>query len=135
MRVINKIIVHCSDSEFGDSKIIDKWHKERGFNSIGYHYVILNGATSSNSYDGKMDGKIEFGRQLSEAGAHCSGQNSDSIGICLIGKNKFTQHQFFSLQILVEYLRLTIKQDLSTYGHNYYNALKTCPNFRLEDVL
>ena len=43
MREIKKIIIHCSDSEFGDAALIDKWHKERGWTGIGYHYVILNG--------------------------------------------------------------------------------------------
>ena len=35
-----------------DAKIIDKWHKERGWSGIGYHYVI------------KRDGQIELGRPI-----------------------------------------------------------------------
>lgn len=39
----------------------------------GYHFVVL------------PDGTIETGRYLSEIGAHVSGQNSRSIGICYVG--------------------------------------------------
>ena len=43
MRKINEIIIHCSATKEGkDFKAadIDRWHRERGFNKIGYHYVI-----------------------------------------------------------------------------------------------
>ena len=57
---------------------IDRWHRERGFREIGYHYVI------------RLDGRIETGRDLSEPGrfeqgAHSRGENDASIGICYVG--------------------------------------------------
>ena len=52
---------------------IDCWHRERGFNGIGYHYVI------------RLDGKLEKGRDVTLAGAHCKGWNERSVGICYIG--------------------------------------------------
>ena len=76
MRNIDSIIVHCSATKAGQdftAADIDCWHRERGFNGIGYHYVI------------RLDGKLEKGRDVSLAGAHCRGWNERSVGICYIG--------------------------------------------------
>ena len=76
MRKIDSIIVHCSATKAGQdftAADIDRWHRERGFNGIGYHYVI------------RLDGKLEKGRDVSLTGAHCKGWNERSIGICYIG--------------------------------------------------
>lgn len=76
MRRINYIIIHCSATKAGrdfHAKDIDKWHRERGFDEIGYNVVV------------DLDGKVEKGRDISKPGAHCKGHNSDSIGICYIG--------------------------------------------------
>ena len=51
MREISKIILHCSDSEWGSASVIDQWHKERGWTEIGYHYVITNGQTEPKKYN------------------------------------------------------------------------------------
>lgn len=76
MRNIDSIIVHCSATKAGldfTATDIDRWHRERGFNGIGYHYVI------------RLDGKLEKGRDVTLAGAHCKGWNERSVGICYIG--------------------------------------------------
>lgn len=76
MRRIDEIIIHCSDSPEGrndKAEDIRKWHKARGFNDIGYHFVI------------DLDGTIEPCRPIEQAGAHCTGHNRNSIGICYIG--------------------------------------------------
>ena len=76
MRQINYIIIHCSATKAGQdfrAKDIDRWHRERGWDGIGYHKVI------------DLDGTIEPGRSETKPGAHCKGHNSDSIGICYIG--------------------------------------------------
>lgn len=76
MRKIDSIIIHCSATKAGQNFTatdIDRWHRERGFNGIGYHYVI------------RLDGKLEKGRDVSLSGAHCKGWNERSIGICYIG--------------------------------------------------
>lgn len=82
-RTITDLIVHCTATKPGakvNVDVIDGWHKERGFKKqpqsgriCGYHFVVL------------PDGTIETGRYLSEIGAHVSGQNSRSIGICYVG--------------------------------------------------
>lgn len=75
-RTINEIIVHCSATKEGQDFTVDdiaKWHKQRGFNAIGYHYVVYR------------DGSVHNGRSVNISGAHCTGHNTHSIGICYIG--------------------------------------------------
>ncbi len=76
MRKINLIVVHCSATKEGVPVTvadITKWHKQRGFATIGYHYVVY------------ADGTVHEGRPESQVGAHVSGYNSNSIGICYVG--------------------------------------------------
>jgi N-acetylmuramoyl-L-alanine amidase len=76
MRKINEIIVHCAATREGRAFTVEditRWHKARGFATIGYHYVIYR------------DGSIHKGRPLEQIGAHCVGHNKHSIGICYIG--------------------------------------------------
>ena len=76
MREITKIIIHCTATRPGQDVTVDiitRWHKQRGFRTIGYHYFI------------DYDGHIHEGRQLSQAGAHVRGHNATSIGIAFAG--------------------------------------------------
>ena len=77
MREINKIIVHCSatrENENFEVSEIRKWHVEgRGWSDIGYHFYI------------DLYGQIHKGRDIAKMGAHCKGQNRNSIGICYCG--------------------------------------------------
>ncbi len=99
MRQINKIIVHCSATKRSQNisaAIIRSWHMTRKpvpFSDIGYHFYIRKG------------GILETGRPLERSGAHCKGENHDSIGICLEGglaedgtpENNFDEDQFNAL--------------------------------------
>lgn len=108
------VIIHCSDSSFGNAALITKWHVvEREFDMIGYHYVILNGLLSPYKNHSYFDGHIETGRpldddddmELDERGAHAFGYNS-GVGICLIGlSGTFTAAQLRALSHLVARLR------------------------------
>ena len=126
MRKITKIIVHCADIPEGrDDKAADirRWHKARGFNDIGYHYVI------------DLDGTIEPGRDVSVAGAHCTGHNADSIGVCYIGgadtdmkpKDTRTEEQKTALRLLLKYL-VQKHPGAKIYGHRDFSN-KSCPSF------
>ena len=126
MRLINEIIIHCSATKAGqdfDVNDIDRWHKERGWKGVGYHYVI------------KLDGTIQEGRPLDQIGAHCTGHNKKSIGICYIGgldksgkpKDTRTVAQKESLRLLVNQL-LERFPGSKVYGHNEF-APKHCPCF------
>ena len=126
-RNIKELIVHCSATPEGkDFTVSDikKWHLQRGFSDIGYHYVIYR------------DGSINKGRDESISGAHCTGHNTISIGICYIGgvasdgktpKDTRTDAQKKSLikflkELKAKYPKATI------HGHKEY-ANKACPSF------
>ena len=122
MRKIDEIIIHCSDSdrpEHDDIKVIDQWHKERGFKKVGYHYFI------------KKNGDLQIGREESEMGAHCASHNQNSIGICLHGKKDLpTWEQTRTLLFLCRELMTKYDIDpMNIHGHREYNEHKTCPNF------
>ncbi|MDZ7831646.1 MAG: N-acetylmuramoyl-L-alanine amidase [Desulfobacterales bacterium] len=129
---IKKIIIHCSDSDWGSVAEIDRWHVARGFDMIGYHYVITNGCVAYNdAYDPDYDGMTRQGRRLDQVGAHCRGENYDSIGICLIGRHHFTARQLCQslpdlLCSLFDIKTLTSIDQI--YGHADFNPHKTCPN-------
>lgn len=132
-RLINKIILHCSDTEEGKdfrAKDIKQWHtakppKGNGWKDIGYNYVI------------DIDGTVETGRNIDEIPAHCKGQNANSIGICYIGgkkngklKDTRNEAQKLSMYKLVKELMIKYHIDItSVYTHNFFDRSKTCPNF------
>lgn len=120
LKDIKLLVVHCSDSD--DSKTlsafdIHKMHLKFGWNGIGYHKVI------------NRSGKIENGRPEYWIGAHVKGKNNISLGVCLIGRNKFTIKQFISLEkVLRKWKSLYPKAKI--VGHrDTGNTDKTCPNF------
>ena len=131
MRKINEVILHCSATPEGKdfkAKDIRKWHKEKGWQDIGYHYVI------------DLDGTIEPGRDVDIIGAHCLNHNANSIGICYIGgcdknmqaKDTRTQAQKDALLDLVFLLLQQYKLPLSAVKGHYTYSSKFCPCFTNE---
>lgn len=136
IRTIRKIIMHCSDSTYGDASVIDVWHQQRGWSGIGYHYVVTNGRRrSTSSYRLQDDGVIEPGRPLEQIGAHCKGHNRDSIGICLVSKDGNVRvPQLVKAVALVRHL-VAIHPQLSNddvRAHYEFNPGKTCPGFPIQ---
>lgn len=142
MKKIEKIILHCSDSEFGTTITIDGWHRARGWSKIGYAGVILNGWVKSDFYDMASDGAWEWGRAVDsdqwlepdEVGAHALGLNSTTIGVCLIGKHQFTKAQFeeakYRINAMLHQWGLNSSDVLGHYQVDH--AGKTCPNIDME---
>ncbi len=122
------IIIHCSDSKFGNAQTIEDWHKQRNWSDIGYHFVILNGQIENNTYLDFMDGMIESGRDIDKNGAHARGYNN-YIGICLIGIDTFTDNQFRSLANMIKWLMRKFHFSLDEVMGHYDVSSKTCPNF------
>ncbi len=126
-RTINEIIVHCSATPEGKDFTVEditRWHKQRGFTTIGYHYVVYR------------DGSVHDGRDVNVSGAHCTGHNSHSIGICYIGgvaadgktaKDSRTESQKTSLLKLLKDLKRSYPS-ASIRGHRDF-ANKACPSF------
>ena len=127
MRKITEIIVHCSATPEGkDFTVADitRWHKARKFVTIGYHYVIYR------------NGEVHNGRPERQVGAHCTGHNSYSIGICYIGgvakdgktpKDTRTSAQKLALERLLKHLKERFP-NATIRGHRDF-AAKACPSF------
>jgi len=132
--MINTITIHCSASPNGKSFRIadcDSWHKERGFQRnarwmnlyrpelkhVGYQYWI------------GIDGLVEKGRECEETGAHVAGHNTNNIGICMCGTNKFSKAQWNALTLLVSDL-IKAYPITTILGHKEWpDVHKECPGF------
>lgn len=127
------IVVHCSLSKPSmnvDAKVIDRWHREKGWLKIGYAKVILR------------NGTIEQGREDDEFQAHAVEINDRSTSVCLVGglsednknEDNFTAEQWESLkEVLTNWVEKY--PNARIIGHNEINPKKTCPNFDVQDYL
>ena len=136
-RNIKELIVHCSATPEGEDFTVEQirqWHtlpkpKGNGWSDIGYHYIIYR------------DGSIHAGRAESVSGAHTTGHNTCSIGICYIGgcpdrtvanwqhksKDTRTPQQKLALVKLLKELKKKYP-GAKIYGHRDF-ANKPCPSF------
>lgn len=122
---IEYLVVHCSDSPHGrgdGAPDIHQWHIQKGWDCIGYHRVITE------------TGQVQQGRPAYLQGAHCYGYNSKSLGVCLIGKDSFTDLQFAALKgVLSAWMHVYPKAKV--VGHYELNTGKTCPNFGVQKLV
>lgn len=125
-----RFTVHCSDTKNGEpcpASEIKKWHIEKGWSDIGYHMVIQPNGTKEN------------GRSLTEQGAHVEGENEGNIGICLVGRDKFTKEQFISLRSFIDDVSMIYDiRPWKIYCHNEFESArkqgKTCPNMDSHNI-
>lgn len=129
----NFIVVHCaatSPSMDIGAKEIDRWHRQRGWLGIGYHFVI------------RRNGTVEEGRHIDKAGAHAVNYNNKSVGVCLVGGVKedkktpeanFTNEQYKALVALLKRLKEKYPS-AKIIGHNEI-AAKACPSFNVQNWL
>lgn len=124
---IKRIILHHSGVTVLQSvETIHNYHKNtNGWAGIGYHFYI------------RKDGSIYKGRPLECVGAHASGSNSDSIGVCCEGNfevEQMPEAQKNSLTELINYLIENYSIE-KIQGHKDVNST-SCPgaNFPLEEM-
>ena len=127
MRKIDMIIVHCTATPRGrdvTAAEVDRWHRMRGFDGIGYHFLV------------RLDGTVERGRPVEKAGAHCKGYNTRSIGVvyaggvesdCVTPADTRTEAQKTALRQLIDRLRSDYGIE-RVHGHRDF-AAKACPSF------
>lgn len=130
-RHINLVVVHCSATPDANSLFtrgadgallrtpvqeIDAWHAQRGFHranqarlrfnptlsAIGYHLVIYR------------NGAIASGRAFAEIGAHVRGHNIRSLGICMLGIERYSTQQWASLANVVRDIEHAFKRRIVT---------------------
>ena len=130
MRTINEIIIHCTATPEGREVTVEelrRWHRAKGWADVGYHYVIY------------LDGSVHEGRPVWQSGAHTSGHNAHSIGVCYVGgcdakmqpKDTRTALQKASMLNLLKKL-LTLYPGATLHGHREY-AAKACPSFDVKE--
>ena len=126
-QITDTIVIHCTqtpkDMEV-DVEKVTQWHKDRGFDTIGYHYLI------------KRDGTLQVGRDEDVVGAHAVAVNGTSIGVALAGggtpnmgwENNFAPIQFETLKTIL----LKLKEEYGIekiIGHYEVDDKKECPSF------
>lgn len=131
-RHIDRVFLHCSASDakgkdyekHGLAETIERWHRQRGWAQIGYHYVI------------DKEGNIITGRGLERTPAAQSGHNAHTIAICLHGLDKcrFTESQYGALRRLCKAIDGGVKRDRTFHGHCEVSR-KACPVFDYKQVL
>jgi len=117
---VRYLVVHCSDTPDDEpltARDIHSMHLGFGWHGVGYHRVI------------NRDGVVEQGRPDYWIGAHVYGHNEESVGVCLIGRNQFTDLQFDSLEVVLREWTLKYPK-AEVVGHcDFEYTEKTCPNF------
>lgn len=128
---VREVILHCAAinsgqfdgmSAFQVFSVINRWHRERGFKSFGYHGLFM------------PDGTWLSGRPFDEIGAHCKERNRGTLGFLLIESRKIDEIRRFCDYFTPEQAsalrsRLAEIEGVHTVtGHNHY-AAKLCPGF------
>lgn len=128
------IVVHCSATkptmDIGAAEI-ERWHRQRSFLAIGYHYVI------------RRDGTVEKGRPEDTVGSHVQGHNSTTVGVCLVGgidskgksQDNFTPDQFAALQNLLRELKGRYPTAEIKGHRDFPGVAKDCPCFDVKSWL
>ena len=124
------IIIHHTATDEGSALLLDESHRNRGWNGLGYHFLINNGT------QGKPDGHIEASLRWihQENGAHCkaSNMNAKGIGIAIVGNcsnEKPSQKQLetliYTVNVLKKYYNIPTRNIM---GHRDVPGANTeCP--------
>lgn len=118
-RPIDRVFIHCSASdrpEHDSWAVIDRWHREKGWAGIGYHFFI------------RKDGTLETGRDIEKTPAAQENHNLRTIAICLHGLEapNFTEAQFRTLRGLCLDIDDAFRGAMTFHGHREV-ARKECP--------
>ena len=104
---------------------IHSWHLNNGWIGCGYNLIIYK------------DGTVHEGRPLNAVGAHASGHNSRSVGVCCIGRydiETMPQAQLDAARQVQAYLK-GLYPGAATKRHKDVNAT-SCPgkNFPFSEI-
>ena len=102
-----KIVLHHAEASICTVQQIHSWHLGNGWSGIGYHFFV------------RKDGTIYRGRPENAIGAHVSGANTNTLGICAEGSYMteiMPTAQLNAIKWLIQYLDNKYEQ-LPIYGH------------------
>lgn len=127
-RASTKYIILHHRAGNGDAKSIHNQHLKNGWCGIGYHFYV------------RKDGSVFRGRPIDTVGAHTSGSNSVSVGICFEGNyhssnKEMPLSQLKAGQELIAYIK-GIYKDAQIKKHSDFQAT-ACPGqyFPFDDVI
>lgn len=122
------IALHHAQAVTCSAYDIDRWHKNNGWSGIGYHFFV------------RKDGSIYCGRPLNALGAHVTGMNDRSIGICAEGDyhnvdTNMPQAQKHAIAELLDYLKTNYYPNAKIVGHREIGS-SDCPGkyYPLEEL-
>lgn len=125
-RNIKKIVIHCLQTPVqreDSAEDVHQWHLDKGWNGIGYHYVI------------QSNGDLQIGRSVDKNGAHTLQHNKDSLAVAIAGgmdwegnivENSFTKDTLIVLSDMIEKL-MCMYPDVPIYGHRELDKNRECP--------
>ncbi len=119
------IVLHHAAAKSCTVQDIHRWHIDRGWSGIGYHFFI------------RKNGEIWRGRPEDRVGAHTVSYNGRSVGICFEGNfqlEQMPQAQLAAGQELIAYLKSKYPiKDIKGHGELKSTA---CPgkSFPLEQL-
>ena len=136
--VINKIVVHQELGE-ADVEAVNNYHikpnhiSSKGCPHLCYHFAI------------RKNGEIIQANELSSITWHCKGQNTQAVGIMMVGNfdgpgydmgtSEPNKEQIKALDFLIDYLLKSLKLDnQDIYGHYHYGK-PACPGHKLQDYV
>lgn len=124
-RKVDRVFIHCSASDHDDHDNVStmrKWHLERGFDDVGYHFFIRRGGT------------VQPGRDLEKMPAAQKGHNKGTIALCVHGLTFFTPAQMRSVRDFCQQINTAYEGKVTFHGHREVSN-KSCPVFDYRGVL
>jgi N-acetylmuramoyl-L-alanine amidase len=129
-RSVHSAFWHCSASdrpEYDDARVMEAWHKERGFKEIGYHAFVCK------------DGTVQMGRDWNKTPAAQQNHNTGSMAFCLHGLKleAFTAAQIGTMRDLSRAVDAAFSDKNSKLrwrGHREV-AAKLCPVVDYKTIL
>jgi N-acetylmuramoyl-L-alanine amidase len=127
-----RVVIHCSATPNGVevplANIRRQHMEENGWSNVGYHGII------------NPNGDWEQGRPFNEKGAHVKGANEGSIGICLIGTDRFTKAQFKTLDQKLDGILMAYQIPVwEIWCHHEFPSAKLqgkeCPSMRAVNLI
>ena len=119
---VTDVVFHHSMSAPATTKreTIERWHREKGWSRIGYHYVIESDPVV-----------IRRCPPVAELGIHVANGNHGRIGVCVVGDNRFPEKRWSPTQVhaavwLLSLLR-RVYPGIGFGGHRDYDPDRTCP--------